>query len=840
MTPLPPTSRAATGPFRERDSAAGGGSEHALSLLEFPRVLERVASFASSEAGRRRVRELRPLVYARAAEEALRLTGEMAQLYGRPGGWAPPVIPDVESELRRLAAEGAVLEAGALHGVGVLLDSSASARRDLLDEEENVPSLAELARGLLRAPELRARLEQSVDESGEVRDEASRELRRIRGELRGARSALVGRLERFAAGLRDRIRVTDASVTVRGGRYCIPVRREGRSEVGGIVHDESASGQTLFVEPPVAIEPMNRIRELEMAEGREVRRILAELTAAARPHARELRHSLYLLEELDAVWARARYALGHGGHRPELGDRDERGPYRVVQGHHPLLLEAEEEAVPFDLALAADETVLLVSGPNAGGKTVLLKTVGLLSAMAQAGIVPPVGPDTRLPLFTRFFGILGDEQSIEASLSSFGAEVATLRTILEKADGGSLVLLDEFGSHTDPAEGSALAAASLLRLAGQAGLTVTTTHLGALKALAGEDQRIVNASLAFDSERLRPTYRLRRDRPGRSYALEIAARLGVPDAVLSEARARLGGQESRLESVLAELEDRETEVRRLATGAREREAALAAREQEVEERERALRERAVELERNARERAERYLIEARAEVEEAIGRLERRAGGGSLDEAAGEARRAVEAAVRTARAARPERPEPGPPPDVGEGEAVHVRALGRTGRVLEVRADRIVVEAGGVRLSLPPDEVAPAPEGGEEAGGRADGAPERSPGREAADRAAGLPAPGAGSAAARGPAMDARAEVDLRGRRVDEAEGQLIPLLDAAVVADLPRLRIIHGKGTGALRERVRELLAADPRVVSFRGGRPEEGGSGVTVVDLVPDEGDA
>jgi DNA mismatch repair protein MutS2 len=833
MTVLRPASRHAPAPSGKPRAGPGDGTDHALSLLEFPRVLELVAAYASSDAGRRRVRSLRPLAYRAAADEALRLTGEMARLYGRSGGWAPPLIPEVEPDLRRLGVEGSVLEGDALHSISVLLGSAESARRDLVEESEALPGLAELARGLLRAPDLRQELDGAVDEAGAMRDGASPELRRIRSELRGARSALVGRLERFASDLRDRIRVADASVTVRGGRYCIPVRREGRSEVGGIVHDESSSGQTLFVEPPMAIEPMNRIRELEMAEGREIRRILAELTAAARPHAREMRHALYVLEELDAIWARARYALDHGGHRPKLGERGERGPYAVVEGRHPLLLAAHEETVPFGLSLAPGETVLLVSGPNAGGKTVLLKTIGLLSAMSQAGIVPPVGPGTRLPLFTRFFAILGDEQSIEASLSSFSAQVAALRSILEEADSASLVLLDEFGSHTDPSEGASLAAVSLLRLAGQAGLTVATTHLGALKALAGEDDRIVNASLAFDADHLRPTYRLRRDRPGRSYALEIAARLGLPSELLELARSRMGGEERRMEAVLAGLEAREAELARLTAEGRQLEEALGSREREVEARERRLDRREADLEREAREKAERYLLEARREVEAAIQRLERRAasptdgGEGALRAAAGEARSAVEEAVRESREARPSPPRPGPPAQVKAGEAVRLRSLRRTGRVLEVREDRVLVEAGGVRLSLPPEEVVPAA-GGAEEGSRGDDAAPEARSVEVGDGALGE---------GRRPAMEARAEIDIRGLRVDEAGRELLPALDAAIVADLPRLRIIHGKGTGALRERVRELLAADRRVVSFRGGGAGEGGSGVTVARLHPDE---
>ncbi len=833
-----------------RGEAPSAGREHALRVLELPRVLKLVARRATSELGARRVRRLRPGVDRDAVARELDAVTEMVEYLRAAEHWAPPRVPDLRAVLKRLRVEGTVLDGEGLLGVAELLSSCRSARRDLPDDENVYPRLALRAGGLAREPELRERLERSFDDTGEMADGASPKLREVRAELRDARTGLVDLLEEYSRGLRDRIRVPDGSVTVRSGRYCIPVRREGRSEVGGIVHDESSSGQTLFVEPPPAIEPMNRIRELEAEESREVQRILEELTEEVRPREPDLRTSLGLLVEVDALYARARYALDHGGARPEVvapGDGDAGGPpaaagrsgdatgrdgpgprgeYRVVEGYHPLLLAADEEAVPFGLTMAPDERVLLVSGPNAGGKTVLLKTIGLLSALAQSGVVPPVGPDTRLPLFRSFFAVIGDEQSIEASLSTFSAQVESLRVILEESDAASLVLLDEVGSHTDPAEGTALASAVLLRLAGQAGLTVATSHLGGLKALAGEDDRVVNASLQFDGERLRPTYRLRRDRPGRSYAFEIARRLGLPEDVVEEARGRMEAGERRMEDVLAELEEKERELARLTGRAEDRSDELESRARELEARAEELDRRESEIERAARERAEEYLLEARREVEDAIGRLEeeydraaRAAGEGEgpdPEEAASEARSRVEEAVRESREAMPDAPDAGggEAPELEPGDAVRVRSLDRRGTVKELRGDRVTVEAGGIRLTVPATDLeAVEAEDGEDAGSR--------------------PASGAPSPAERRPRVEPKSEVHLRGLRVDEVESELLPYLDAAVVADLPRFRIVHGKGTGAVRERVRQILSSDPRVAGYRFGEPGEGGRGVTVVEF-------
>jgi len=792
----------------KRTGEGGGGLPHGLRVMEFGAALEAVAAHAGTGAGGAHVRALRPARDPDAARARLDTTDEMVSLVMRHD-WTAPAIPDLGGALERLAVEGSRLDEAQLIAVGRLLSSSRQARSDLRRDPEGLPRLHGLTEGLVADRSLEKRLQESFGATDELVDSASPELRRIRRELRGSRSEIVSRLEAYVRSLPSRFQVPDASVTVRAGRYCIPIRRDGASRVGGIVHDESATHQTLFVEPPSAIDDMNRIASLEREEKREVHRILLELTDALRPHADALRTTYRALAEADSLNARARYALAHGGHKPRLDAPDDDMPIEIFEGVHPLLLAGGEPAVPFSLRLNADERVLLISGPNAGGKTVTLKAIGLLAALAQSGVIPPVGENTRLPVFGRFFAVIGDEQSITASLSTFSAQVASIGEILEEAASASLVLLDEVGGATDPAEGAALAAAVLLRLADEARLTVATTHLGALKDLAVESPAVVNASLQFDAENLRPSFVLVRDRPGRSYALEIAGRLGLPPELIESARGRLSDSERRMEQVLAELEAVEAELSQLTGDARadardleRREARLAERESEIEARRKM-------AEREGRGAADRYLLEARRDVETVIEEL--RAGVSP----ATDARRSVEELIRHNREAAPPEPdavaagEAGAPEALAVGDRATSRSLGVTGEVREVRPGAVVIEARGMRFTLVPDDLVPA-----------DPKTERK--RPAADQSPPPP-----------PDLEAHPEVDLRGLRVDEIRQPLLAALDAAVVADLGRLVVIHGKGTGALREEVGRLVSSDDRIERVRPGGFDEGGSGVTVLEL-------
>ncbi|HEX6134591.1 MAG TPA: endonuclease MutS2 [Longimicrobiales bacterium] len=785
-------------------------NRHALDVLQFRETLNVIAGQASSALGAEAVRGLEPSDSPVFVTDELLRVDQMSAFLFRAQDWHMPPVPDARGALRRLAIEGSVLEPGELRDIATVLRGSAATRRAMLQHAEDYPHIAAVAERLVRDDDAERRIRDAVDDAGEVRDTASRELARLRREIRGSRGRIVERLESYVASLPARFQVPDASVSLRDGRYVIPIRREGRGEVGGLVHDESATGATLFVEPPVAIELMNRLRELEIAESREVLRILRELTDGLRPAGAAIADALDALVRIDTLYARARYALHVQGSRPAiLADAD---TLVLVHARHPLLLATTSSVVPFDLALEPGERTLLVSGPNTGGKTVLLKAIGLISALAQAGVIPPAGPGTKLPLFRDIFADIGDEQSIEASLSTFSAHLKNLREIVEHARADSLVLVDEMGSGTDPAEGGALADAILRTLTRRGALTIATTHLGQLKRLAAEEPGIVNASLQFDAVELRPTYRLLKGVPGRSYGLAIARRLGLPSELLGAAEAALPAAERDAGQLLAELEAKDrTLSEALAEAERGARRAHALRD-ELEQREAALKRREREAERRARQQARDLLLSAREDVEAVIRELREAAqhGEAAIEEAAREARRRVEQRARREAERTPhEQERQGSAEDVREGSHVRITASGLHGVVVELRDGRATVEVGGLRMQVPVSglTVTEAPQ----------------PARRQPQLRGGWNVPD----------LDVSTEVDLRGLRAEEVAGVLNPALDAAVQAALPSLRIIHGKGTGALREVVTEIVRADGRVKSFRAGGIGEGGTGVTVAEL-------
>jgi len=784
-------------------------SGHALGVLEFTRALERIALRASSELGAERVRGLRPAAAATVVRSELGRVGAVMRFVDEKPSWGLPTIPDARSALADLGAAGSVLEPLQLHALGVLLTGSRLLGRELAARAGGDPELSTLRELLCEEREAEEVLGRSVDGEGQVLDTASGELKRIRNRLKGAHARIVRELESYMASLPDRYVVADASVSIREGRYVIPLRREGKGEVGGIVHDESHTGATVFVEPPVAVELMNQLRDLEREEGREIRRILGALSDRLRPIRDALRGSLDALVDFDSLHARARMALGWGASVPEMLEPGSE-TLTIVQGRHPLLGDdGDAPVVPFDLDLVPGERGLVVSGPNTGGKSVFLKAIGLLPALAQSGVVPPVGRGTQLPVFEAFFADIGDEQSIARSLSTFSAHLGNLSEIVRAADRSSLVLIDEMGTGTDPSEGAALARAVLEELVERGALVVVSSHLGELKRLDTENSGIVNASLQFDAERMEPTYRLVKGRPGRSYGLAIARRLGFPGEVLERAEGYRERGEAEMEDLLERLERREREAAELVDRLeRERREALRLRE-DAERRESEVREAERTSEERTREEARRVLLEAREEVEEAIREVRTASeAGADLEEASRRARRRVETAARRQRRRTRKQRRHGEPPDIDVGDRVRVHATGAKGKVVEVRAGRAVVEAGALRLELSLHDLDPV-EGGPQ--------PER-------DEA------GAGSGWS-GPTPDqARLEVDLRGLRVDELDIELGRALDDAILEDLAELRIIHGKGTGALRQRVGELLDGDGRVRSHRPGGPGEGGAGVTV----------
>ncbi|MGK2936151.1 MAG: endonuclease MutS2 [Gemmatimonadaceae bacterium] len=790
---------------------------HGLSVVEFPAVLEVVAGRASSALGAERVRESSPSAdrdWIQAEHERVQamrslMTGELR--------WDPEPIPDVRVPAERLRVTGTSLDAASLLSVAILLRSSRRTMAALRDDKR--PAIASAVLGgfvarLVSAQSVESAIEKAISEDGEIRDDASTTLRRLRRELRSAEESLLGVLESAMRSLAPHQQVPDMSVTIRNGRYVIPVRRDARNVIRGLVHDTSATGATLFVEPPAAIEAGNRIRELQGEELREIDRILRDLTERVRPLAAQIASALDALVELDSLYARARFAAEFECAVAEIAAESE--GFSIVAGRHPLLLAQRIDVVPFDLEMEPDERTLLLSGPNTGGKTVLLKAVGLFSAMVQSGIPAPVADGSRVALFDDLFADIGDEQSIAASLSTFSAHVKNLAEILRGATPRSLVLIDELGSGTDPMEGAALGGAILEELTRRGTFTLTTTHLGALKELATSVPGVVNASLEFDAARLAPTYRLVKGIPGRSYGLSIARRLNLPANVLDAAEERLPKGERDTNALLTELQERDAklaerdrETQEIAAEARERLANVAAREGRVRERER-------EIEKESRSAARKHLLDARAAVEETIREL-RATSAAAVEDAARLARRNIEqlageeaaaldrlASEDAGGEARPGRPAGAP--EVGDLVELDTFA-GRTARLLELREDEAVVALGSIKLNVPRESIR----------------------RAAIQLVASEKLPVRGDI----PEVHASTEVDLRGLRANEVEEVVMQAVDSAVLADLKVLRIIHGKGTGALRERVNEMLKKEPRVSGFRLGAWNEGGTGVTIAEL-------
>jgi DNA mismatch repair protein MutS2 len=782
-------------------------------LLEFPQVRERLAAVTGFPPGRRLAEALQPSADPVLIEIGLEETSQVrALLAERPSvgiGGAHDVGPAVDR-----AARGGRLDAVQFAAIAQTLEA-ASRLRDVLAEDRR-SLLHELARSLHPLPGLRSTLERSFDPAGELLDTASPRLGALRRATRHAYERLRTRLEQLVHSSDIGGALQDPIVTLRNGRYVIPVRADARSRVKGIVHDASGSGQTLFVEPLVAVELGNAWREAQLAEAAEIERILDEMSALVGSQAGLIAETLDSLARFDFWSAKARLAEEMDATRAEPSTRAE----IVLRGaRHPGLTG---RVVPIDVELGTDFRALIVTGPNTGGKTVTLRTIGLLVLMHQAGLHVPADPGSRLPVLVDLFADIGDEQSVAQSLSTFSGHLRSIVRIAAAAGPATLVLLDELGAGTDPTEGSALAQALLDHFLRTGALVAATTHYAELKVYAHTTPDVRNASVEFDLETLSPTYHLRIGLPGGSQAFAIAERLGLPASIVGDARSRLSEGQQAFEETLASIRAADLATREALDRARAAEQ-RAAESQRVadEERRRARRERDESVA-AARADAERIVEDLRADVSGARRRLERETvTGPALDEVVERAEASLERipAPAPARAPAPQ----AAPVAWRVGARARSQSGGWEGRIvaLERGGRRATLEVGGMRVSAATADLElPATQGGE--GSR----PSRSDGAMT-ESASGI------SRLRLDRARTVASSLDVRGARVEEALEVVERYLEDASLAGLERATIIHGLGTGALRDAVRSSASAHPLVRSVRAGERGEGGDGATVVIL-------
>ncbi|MGA9116583.1 MAG: endonuclease MutS2 [Bacteroidota bacterium] len=782
--------------------------EGARRKLDFERVLAWIVQQASSDLGRSRLQDPPFSDSSAAIRDELGRVSEMKRLLEEEDALPLAGARDIRRSLHRSSIPGACLQGREFVEVLGTLKAARAVRSFLVRRRASHPVLAAMAEPLAADRVMEYNIEQAVDESGGVRDGASRELREIRRSLNERAAALRRKLEGILRSASTLGYSQEEIITTREGRMVIPVKAEFKHQVPGFIHSASSSGATVFIEPAETLDLNNEIRNLHFQEQREEERILRTLTSQVAKLREPLLASCEILAHLDALAAKARYSMIVLGTEPVI---TEDGPVRLVDARHPVLLmtHGREGTVPLSLEMGTDSGTLLISGPNAGGKSVAMKCVGLLALMAQSGFHVPAAAGTTLRVFGKMFVDIGDDQSVENDLSTFSSHLANLRAIAEEADECSLVLIDEIGAGTDPREGGAIAAALLEFLTRRGALTIATTHHGALKAFAHQTPGIRNAAMEFDSATLTPTYRLRVGVPGSSYALEMASRLGLRADLLERARSLMGDQAVRLDSLIGELEAARHSLSQEAEAQAEERERLDGLTREYEKRLEAHRTEAREIRRRALDEAREILDGAQAAIERSVRAVRETAAAKPVVQSA---RREVEDLRRAVdRLRREEDAEGGPGPSAPPvpGEKVRLKSGGDAGEVLEIApgGETALVLFGSVRMRVPLDDLLP---GGE------------------------VPAPGvASSGDLRTERRELRTELDLRGMTGEEALPLIDKLLDDALLTGINRVDIIHGKGTGALRKKVSEYLGRHPLVLSFHLAEWNEGGTGATVVEL-------
>lgn len=780
-----------------------------LNKLEYHKIIDALTRFTGTELGRELAKRLQPSTGLDHVKHMLQATDEAVTVDRLKG--APPFggISDMRPAAKR-ARIGGTLSPHELYAIAATVSGGRRVSRHLaaLHEDEPIPLLFQLTEELSDQKSLEDAIKRCIDENAEVLDSASPALAQIRRELRGGESRIREKLDSMIRSSSTAKMLQDQLITIRNDRFVIPVKAEYRAHFGGMIHDQSGSGATLFIEPEAIVAMNNKLRETRLAEEREIEIILQKLSALVGEQTELLTYDCETLAELDFIFAKARLAREMKASMPKMNDR---GFLKLKKGRHPLI--PIEQVVPIDVELGNHYSSIIVTGPNTGGKTVSLKTIGLLSLMGMSGLFIPAEDDSQLCVFDSIYADIGDEQSIEQNLSTFSSHMTNIISILKEMTPKSLVLLDELGAGTDPAEGSALAIAILEHIHSLGCRMVATTHYSELKAYAYERKGVINASMEFDINTLSPTYRLLIGVPGRSNAFAIAERLGLSRDILDFARGEVKEEDLRVENMIASLE------RNRVGAEKERETAERIRK-EAEDLHRHYEAELEKLQNQYDKRIEkaeadaRALVEkARAESEQIIADLRRLAfeeGASVKEHKLIAARKALDEAAPVQKKKAPAVRKALKQRQIGPGDEVMVYSLNQKGSVVELAGQEAVVQLGILKMKVRLDDM--------ELIGQQQ--PVKTVQRTGAN-------------VKRTRDDSVKSELDLRGANLEEALIEVDRFLDEAFLGNLGQVYIIHGKGTGVLRTGIQEYLRRHKHIKSYRLGNYGEGGTGVTVAEL-------
>ena len=785
--------------------------KHSIEVLELEKIMNDVEEQADTFLGRKIISEIKPVTNLNYIEERLQEVTQAKKIYedfSKPpfGG-----VRDVRDYLKKADKE-IVLSISELIDIESTVGAFRNIRKFFNEIKENSDQriiereynlIFEIGDGIDVFADLRNEINRCIDYTGVVKDEASSKLKSLRNRLESIENKIRDQLDKITKSSNYQDMLQESLVTRRENRYVVPVKKEYRNSFDGIVHDQSSSGMTIFMEPMAVVKLNNELREVKEEEEREIYRILQQLSYLVADFSKEIEDSLKNVTILDQIFAKAKYSKMVDGSAPSLNDQ---GIIKINEGRHPLL---KEDPVPISIEVGDGFNNLVITGPNTGGKTVSLKTVGLFVLMVQSGLHIPAEEDSLIAVFNKVFADIGDEQSIEQNLSTFSSHMNNIRNYLESADSKSLVLLDELGAGTDPREGAALGISILEKLKSKNAITIATTHYSQLKSYAYSFPRVQNASVEFDLESLKPTYKLIMGVPGGSNAFEIALRLGLPEEIVKEARKLIDKKELEVENIIKELNNERKRYQELREEAEYKHQKVSKMKEEYEEKLDSFKKEKEEIIKEAKKEAKEIVKNAEKKSKRIIRNLkeESDATRPELDRKATEINKSLKD-FKSKLEIDKEEQEKETEQEIEKGMTVRIRNLGKKGRVVDIEGDKAIVEAGVMKINADKSDLIPIE--------MPDVEQDRLVKKYQVKKN-----------------QSTTNSLDLRGMRYDDAQRKLDKYLDDVRLAGYNTVEVIHGKGTGALRKAVEEVLEGNSLVADYRYGNQSEGGMGVTIVTL-------